>query len=304
MSLCEPNRVRALRLGLGLSLIGLVFLSMFGCVDFYVRQQFYPNGRSTVLEQIPLASPLAKLNHTMTLPPAPYDQRPAGWLGFIDAQCAAAGSYEPGATCHRSGDWLVIDQERVPGPEYAFVSYNEFPYRVYELNVSAIPGPPAPNLTSFNVGYIPLERNLTHADKDNVLKLRALGVNYYYTIIMPGDIVNYSTGHLSDQGLEVNGIEQLYSRQPIFVQSKELDTGQLALIVVFPLLILLFLDFVAILGYKEWKKRRDQSEVRRRAREEEELKSRVFRKNPKLKSNQVYIAEDAPEGTSPDQDAP
>ncbi len=291
----EPSRMRLRRLALVLSLLALLFFSTFGCVNFYVRQQFYPNGRSTVLEQIPLAGPLSKLNHTMTSAPVPYDQRPDGWLGFIDAQCAAAGSYESGATCHRSGDWLLIDQERVPGPEYAFSSYNEFPYRVYEINVSALPGPPMPNLTSFNVGFMPLERSLVNPDKDNVLKLRALGVSYNYTIVMPGDILNYSAGTLTDQGLEVDGMEQIYARQSIFVQSKELDTGQLALIVVFPLLILLFLDFVAILGYKEWKRRRDDSEVRRRAREAEEAKTRVFRRNQNLKENQVYVADDKPE---------
>ncbi len=272
----------------------LLFLS--GCIEVYVRQQFYPNGRSTVLQQINLGPAISTLQSAGIPPPAPYGPRPEGWDDLISAACDNVSVAEPGSHCHIVQGWLVIDQDRVPGSDYVLTSYEAFPYTVYELTVLQMPAPPLPMLESVGEDRLALGRNFTGANRTAVAQAVAAHMRYNYTVSLPGEITQYSAGTLVNGELRVDALSQMALGKPLYVKSRTLNLPQMALLVIVGLDLLLFFDLAFIWVLHEWKRWKKEAALREQERENEEARKRIFRKNKRLKDNEVYAAEEKEAG--------
>jgi hypothetical protein len=273
-----------------LALALVLILVLAGCIEFHVRQQFYPNGRSTVLQQIPINRALILLKESGVKPPSPYDEDPNGWLAYIDSLCKNAGTYEPGAICHRLNDWLIIDQDRIPGEDYIFVSYSAFPYTIYELTVLKVPSPPTPLLEQLNVNHVPVERDLSHPKKEFVQQATQTGVKYEYFIIMPGEVLESSDGSVTPDGVKVDVMSQLQKRRPIRVRSRQIELEQLSILLTIPLSIFVLFDLVVLWAYRDWRGRREFAISRKKELQNTLMQERVAKRAIKLKGNEVYVA--------------
>lgn len=263
-----------------------------GCVELHVRQQFYPNGRSSVLQQIYIGEAVQTLSNAGFSPPEPFNSTPQGWSDYIQSSCQTVGQKEVGAMCHRDGDWLIIDQDRVSGSDYSFNSYESFPYTIYDLKIYRMPAPPLAELGNIGVARAPLDGGLTNATDASIKQVRAAGAAYKYLLVMPGEVVNYNAGRLTEAGIEVDVLSQMSSHQILRVKSRALNLQQLALLIIVGLDILLFFDLFAIWVFREYSRRRAEAERKRREIEEEEGRHHIVPKNKKLRGYEVYKAKD------------
>lgn len=267
----------------------LALLTLSGCVSIHVRQQFNPSGSSSVLQQIYVGQALDTLAAAGLRPPPPYPPDRQGWSDYIDSVCANVGSEEPGASCHRNGPWLLIDQMRTPGTDYLFNSFESFPYTIYDLTVFQMPQPPLRTLERIGVEHISLGRNFTSANVTAADQSFASGLRYTYLVQMPGDITNFTSGRPVEGGVEISVLSQMRSRQIVKVRSRAINFEQLALIIIIFLDVLLFIDVVLIWAVQEYRRRKAAYDRKKREREEGEARKRVFRKVDRKRSPfQVY----------------
>ena len=274
--------------------IALLFSAIFllsGCVRVESFEQFYPNGRSRVLSQIYIENLANNLELSGLKPPANYTGN-ASWKNYLIGECNNFSSRQPGKYCHESQGWLIIDDARVSGYDYAFASYEAFPFTVYELTIFS---PPIPEIGEFSeIGNFRFPKNLSFsgANKTMLSQIRASGLKYNYTIVVPGEILEYNYGEKRQDGIIVDALAAAEADTPIRIKSRELNLSQVAIVAIGLILVFLFIDFVLIWALKAWAKRSDDAEQRRRRREAEDARRRIFRKDARLKENEVYIAPD------------
>jgi len=272
--------------------IALFFCAIFllsGCVRVETFEQFYPNGRSRVLSQIYIENLVQTLEVSGLKPPRNYSAKD-GWKSYLIDECNNFSSQQESRFCHESQGWLIIDDLRVSGYDYAFASYEAFPFTMYELTIFS---PPIPQIGEFSeIGNFRFPKNLSFAgmNKTMLSQIRASGLKYNYMIIVPGEILEYNYGEKKEGGIMVDALAATEADTPIRIKSRELNLSQVAIIAIAFILLVLFVDFVLIWALKEWAKRSDESEQRRRRREAEDARRRVFRQDPRLKENEVYIA--------------
>ncbi|MFH1306224.1 MAG: hypothetical protein ABIH83_01020 [Candidatus Micrarchaeota archaeon] len=268
----------------------ILFLFIFsGCVRIESYEQFYPNGRSRVVSQIYVASLVKTLDISGLPPPEAYANN-GGWEAYIEDECNSFSETNPGYMCHRSGDWLIIDNDRVSGSQFILVSYESLPYTMYELTIFQPPLPPVSGFEEVGQFHLPSNTSFSSIDNYTVAQLKAAGLKYNYLVIVPGEITDYNYGKLTEQGVVVDAVAVAEKGEPIRVTSRELKLPHLTMLILGALFLSLFLDFAAIWILMAWAKRKEESTRKRLEQETTEARKRVFRKDETLKDSEVYKA--------------
>lgn len=281
-------RKQSLRRFICVFAIAAIFL-LSGCVRLEVHEQFYPNGRSRVVSQIYVQNLAQTLQDAKIPPPARYSNS-SGWEKYIEDECASFSSKTYGANCHRSGEWLIIDDSRISGPDYVITSYDSFPYTIYELTIYRPPVPKIPGFEEIAGVKIPSNSTFSSLSDLELSQIRASGLKFNYLITVPGEIVEHNAGNATGSDLSLDAVEVAQSQKPIEIKSRLLNLSQVATIAVGGLFLFLTIDFAAIWALREWSARKEISDKLRATREAEDAKKRVFRKDSRLKGNQVYIS--------------
>ena len=231
------------------------FLLSYGCVISDTNERFYPSGHSSAVQQIRISSMVNILEQSKIDPPDYYLEN-GGWSQYFNELCFNASIEIFNVNCHRSGDWLILDIERISGPDYVLTSYDAFPYTVHDLTIFKPPVPPLPDLAGVSVYRFP--KNLTfHSGNDSeLIKLESSGLQYKYLVIMPGEIIEYNAGIIVPDGLMIDALAQAALAEPVRIKTRSLNTTQVTVLVFGGLLLFLIFDLCAILVSNEWVRRR------------------------------------------------
>ncbi|MFH0927279.1 MAG: hypothetical protein V1822_01745 [Candidatus Micrarchaeota archaeon] len=266
-----------------LAAIALIFLS--GCVKVDSYEQFYQNGRSRVVTQIYEKNLINTLNLSGIEPPDS-----SSWQAYFENQCLQMQNSSAVSVCHISGDWLIFDDNRVSGEDFILTTYDAFPYTMYELTVLS---PPLPPLGAFkNVGHFDAPESARFSDFNETTysQLASSGMEYTYTISMPGEIIEASHGSTGYNTVTVNVLDVIRTRTPIRIKARELDFSQLFIVIFGGGILFLAFDLSMIWFLREWSKKKLVGDDLRRKRQTEEARRRVFRQDPRLHGNEVYMA--------------
>lgn len=267
----------------------LLFLLLSGCVDIQVRQYFYPNGRSHVVQAIEISGLLGVLNSSSL---EWNNQSGYGaWDELANISCSSAGMAEQGATCHRNGNWLMIDQERVSDEDYIFKSYSQFPYVIYDVTILRPPMIPAAAIGASKLLPNISSTYFTNSSPDAVNSFRGAGVLYSYAAVMPGEIFNATDGTVNGSEVQFDVLSQELSHKPVVIKSREYDWGQISIAVIFGLDIFLFFDVAIIMGINYAKKHKSEIERMREEAKERAAEARAAQRRQKLKGFEVYSYE-------------
>lgn len=264
-------------------------LLLLGCVEIRATQYFFPNGRSHIVQQIEISGLLDVLN-TSGLS---WNNQTGfeAWDDLANYSCDAVRRYEPGASCHRSLSWMLIDQDRVSDVDYVFKSYSQFPYIIYEVTLLRPPAIPSAAIATSE--FLPNISGMffANATVEKVAALKGAGMRYSYKVVMPGEIYNHSAGALVDGGLEFDVLSQAMSRSNVNIKSRTPDWEQITIAIIFALDLLLFIDVGGIWLINFFKRHKQQIERLRQDANEKAESARQIARRTKLKGYDVYSYE-------------
>ncbi|MCX8163592.1 MAG: hypothetical protein N3D10_03510 [Candidatus Micrarchaeota archaeon] len=249
-----------------LFLILILFFLFSGCIYIETYQKFYPNGQSTVLYQIKYDNFIEVIEKTNIKNP-----QNISWSEFIEKTCRQLGNLTNfNYICNIKNEWLIVESTKISSQNYVFSSYNSFPFDIYELKIFGVPDLPLNYF--FNSSQIQqLSFNSSfNSDKKYLMQLEGAGLNYKYTIDVPGKIIEYNTGQIVDENLVVNPFDVAYSETKyIYVKSRELNVSQAAILIILFLILFLFFDLVLVWAITAFNRKSIQALERKKLLEEQ-----------------------------------
>ncbi|MCX8205908.1 MAG: hypothetical protein N3H30_01630 [Candidatus Micrarchaeota archaeon] len=200
------------------ALMVLAVLVLAGCVDVFVRQEVMADGSSHVTNSIDLSH----------LPAPPTEGQ------LVDA-CNSIEKEYAGVDCTTKGLVISLSKNVTPAEGgYAFSSEAQFPYKVYTLTIERVAtlGAEKSGLAGDYAGQAEGGFQLTGTEAKSAAQgMGLVGMRVYYTIKMPGEIVEAEGGNIvAGDTVTYDVVKLMREGKGITVKSRELDLLPIAFI--------------------------------------------------------------------------
>lgn len=231
---------------MGRTLVAIVLLAVLalaGCVDVFVRQEVMRDGTSIITNSVDLSR----------LPAPPTEGQ------LVDA-CNSIESKQESINCTVKGLVMSLSKNLTPSEGgYVFTAEPQFPYKVYTLRVDRIAtlGAEESGFASEYAEKASGGLQLTGtSSKSAALGMERVGMRVYYTIKMPGEIVEAEGGNIVSRNTVTYDVLKLMREgKAITVKSQELDLIPLAVIALVAVGIAAFFVMRKVGGRQYWGRR-------------------------------------------------
>jgi hypothetical protein len=263
----------------------LVFIFLHGCIKIETYEQFYPNGRSKITSQVYIKNLVDTLDASKITPPNNQT-----WADYFNYKCNSLESSSNTDICAIRPDWFIFSQDRISGDGFAMLTYDDFPYTNYELIIFEPPILPLGEFREIGQYKVPSKLLFSKFNQTLYDQMTSSGVQYSYVAVLPAEVIESSHGTFEKNVVKLDILEVIRLGFPVKIVARELNLLHVG-VLTFGVIILLSLLLSSIYWFlKEWSVRRDSNLEIKKKKELEEEQKRIFRKDSRLKQNQVYMA--------------